>query len=204
MVIAANIFFGFKFFNLPVDYGLYFLQNFTINSVEPLTLKAFFIKGLISLNLHGDYLHLFSNMLFLYTFGFAFVEVLGGFYFLILYYGAGFTGWFVYRLLTHSSLPTIGASGAISGLMAAYLVLFPRARLYSLWLIFWIVRYINVPAWGYVGFWIILQYFLAIYDKTSFIAYEVHLGGILFGLAFGALAKFLFVDDKSIRYDSDG
>ena len=203
LLLVFNIFIGFKFLNLPADYAAYFLQNYTINSADQLTLRQFFIKGLISLCLHGDYLHLLSNMLFLFIFGFAFVETLGGIFFIILYYGAGLSGWFVYRLLTHSTLPTIGASGAISGLMAAYMILFPRSRLYSLWLFFWFVNVIKVRASVYVGIWIIVQYFLALYDKSSFVAYEAHLGGIAFGLVFGLVAKFLLMDSKWIQYEDN-
>jgi membrane associated rhomboid family serine protease len=201
--LAFNIFVGLKFMNLPVGYADDFLKDFAINSADQLTTWQFLCKGLISIGFHNDFLHLFSNMLFLFIFGFAFVETLGVLLFLVLYYGAGLSGWFIYRLFTYSALPAIGASGAISGLMAAYLVLFPRARLYSLWLFFWFVTIVRVPAAVYVGFWIVTQYFLALYDKASFIAYEAHLGGIVFGLIFGTVAKFLLVDSDWIQYEDN-
>lgn len=198
IILIINIIVSFIIFRLPIEKAQYIVENFSITSISGSNPFSFLLKSLFSLNIHGDFWHLLTNMLFLVAFGLSLENRIGKLWFSVLYFGAGISGCLWYSLL-QSKLPLVGASGAISGLMATYLILFPKARLLSFWLILWIVRFLYIPAWFYVGVWIILQIILSIFDKGSYVAYEAHLGGILFGSVFGIIAKKLFIKGKETK-----
>jgi membrane associated rhomboid family serine protease len=155
-----------------------------------------------SMFLHGDVAHLLGNMLFLYIAGDNVEDRLGHIPYLIFYFLAGLAGsaaHVVYAVSLHgamASVPTIGASGAISGVMGAYLIFFPRNQIkFILWLIIF-VRSFTLPSWGAIGFWIASQIFMArnqmngIGDKeTALVAVFAHLGGFAFGIAVGVLGR---------------
>ena len=192
LILIVNVVASITIFRLPAEQSNHILEHYTINNIKDLNVFSFLIKSFFSMNIHGDFWHLFTNMLFLVAFGISLENKTGKLLFTTLYLGAGMCGCFLYSILAKSNLPVVGASGAISGLMASYLILFPKAKLMSLWPILWIVRFIYVPSWFYVGIWIIVQIIFSIFDKNSYIAYEAHLGGILFGLAFGIFARYFF------------
>jgi membrane associated rhomboid family serine protease len=139
-----------------------------------------------SMFLHGGWMHLLGNMLFLWVFGGAVEEALGHFQYLSFYLicGAG-------SALTHtlfnlgSKVPTVGASGAISGVMGAFIVLFPTARVTTLipaLLLFFRVR---IPAYLMLGYWFFLQFFsgvasLGMTDQGG-VAWWAHVGGFVLG-----------------------
>src|ERR1051326_224930 len=112
-----------------------------------------------SMFLHGDIVHLLGNMLFLYIAGDNVEDRLGHLAYLVFYLGAGLVGG-----LTHvayalhfgsgADVQTVGASGAISGVMGAYLVFFPKSQIrFMIWLLIFI-RTFTLPAWGVIGFWV--------------------------------------------------
>src|SRR5258708_35892773 len=113
-----------------------------------------------SMFLHGGWMHLLGNMLFLWVFGGAVEEALGHFQCLIFYLICGVGSALVHTIFNlGSKVPTIGASGAISGVMGAFIVLFPRARVTTLipaLLLFFTVR---IPAYLMLGYWFFLQFF---------------------------------------------
>lgn len=195
LIIIANILVTYRIFNLPLENFNHFLEKYSLTSSESLNVFDFLKKAFASTHMHGSYLHLWYNMWFLFVFGVSVENAIGPFSFAALYYGSGIAGWILYYFLTRSDLPAVGSSGAVSGVMAAYLILFPRAKILSFWLIFWIVRLIYVPSWIYIGIWAISQV-LAMPDKSSGIAYEAHIGGIIFGLLFGIYYKYLVLQGK--------
>jgi membrane associated rhomboid family serine protease len=132
--------------------------------------------------LHGSLLHLGGNMLYLWIFGNNIEDVMGHFRFLIFYLTCGIIAGGVHVLTAPNSyVPTIGASGAISGVLGAYLIRFPRARvlvIFFMWLIY-------VPALVVLGFWILIQIFSALGSQGAAaggIAWFAHIGGFLAGL----------------------
>jgi membrane associated rhomboid family serine protease len=136
--------------------------------------------------LHGGWLHLLGNMLFLWVFGGAVEEALGHFQYLIFYFVCGVGSALVHTAFNlGSKVPTIGASGAISGVMGAFIVLFPRARVTTLipaLLLFFTVR---IPAYLMLGYWFFLQFFsgvasLGMTDQGG-VAWWAHVGGFLLG-----------------------
>jgi membrane associated rhomboid family serine protease/Zn-finger nucleic acid-binding protein len=137
-----------------------------------------------SIFLHAGLLHLAGNMLFLWVFGDSVENRFGAKKYLLLYLLSGLAGSISHAGFAHDPfVPAIGASGAISGLLGAYLVLFPHARLKML---FWI-RVIHVPAWFYLGFWFLLQLLYGLLSTAGFysnIGWFAHIGGFVFGAAF--------------------
>ncbi len=139
------------------------------------------LSPVTSLFLHGGWMHLIGNMLFLWVFADNVEDALGHFWFLAFYLVCGLAGVALHLLLQpHSQLPLIGASGAISGVLAAYLVLFPRSRITAL--IFNIVPVRLSAIWLLVA-WILYQMIFLIIDPHGGVAWGAHVGGFLAGLA---------------------
>ncbi len=136
--------------------------------------------------LHGGWLHLIGNMLFLFIFGDNLEEALGHLGFLAFYLlsgiGAGLGQW---AAEPSSPIPTIGASGAIAGVMGGYLLMFPRARVDVLVFIVVLIRIVPVPAWIVLAVWFALQVFggFAADPLTGGVAYWAHAGGFAVGFA---------------------
>lgn len=145
-----------------------------------------------SMFLHADILHLFGNMLFLYIFGDNVEDAFGHGRYLLFYFLCG-----IAASLTHiisitnpSDLadPALGASGAISGVLGAYLILYPKARVITLVFFGWIF-FTAIPAIIFLGFWFILQWLFAVYDIGGGVAYWAHIGGFLAGMLMAPLLK---------------
>ena len=145
-----------------------------------------------SMFMHGGWLHLGGNMLFLWVFGDNIEDRLGRLKYLIFYVAAGIAAVGA-QLLTdlNSGIPTIGASGAIAGVLGAYLLLFPRSQVRTL-IIFFFITYVSLPAYLLIGIWIFQQFFNGFLslgaDFAGGVAYWAHVGGFVFGAAvIGAL-----------------
>ena len=138
--------------------------------------------------LHGGWMHLLGNMLYLWIFGNNIEDTLGPIRFILFYLLCGIVASLAQVLIDSDGLvPTIGASGAIAGVLGAYIVLFPRARVQSLVLFFYFIRFVEIPAVIVLGFWFILQFFngLASLGMPSMggVAYFAHIGGFVAGVA---------------------
>ncbi len=136
--------------------------------------------------LHGGWFHLLGNMLYLWIFGNNVEDSMGSFRFLTFYFLCGIIATFaqIYGSYT-STIPSLGASGAIAGILAAYLRLYPKARIAVLVPIFFFLRVVILPAWLVLGFWLLLQIasvHLGGGSDQGGIAYFAHLGGFLAGL----------------------
>jgi membrane associated rhomboid family serine protease len=146
---------------------------------------------LVSMFLHGGWLHLISNMLALYIFGDNVEDRLGRLRYLLFYLCSGLIAGGAHLLAySGSPIPTVGASGAIAGVLGAYLVLYPSARVLTLIPVFYFIRLIELPALVYLGFWFVSQLFngfLALGAADVFqsggVAWWAHIGGFAFGLA---------------------
>lgn len=144
---------------------------------------------LSSMFLHGGWMHVISNLWTLYIFGDNVEDRVGHLRYLGLYILCGITAGAV-QMGTHlnSSVPTIGASGAIAGIMGAYFILYPRARVLTLIPIFVFVRMVELPAFLYLGFWFAVQVYtgaLAVGGAGfSGVAWWAHIGGFASGFLF--------------------
>jgi membrane associated rhomboid family serine protease len=142
-----------------------------------------------SMFLHGNFLHIASNMLYLWIFGNNVEDVLGRFKFLLFYFTCGFVAAITQIFSDPQSLiPMVGASGAIAGVMGAYLVLFPRARILTLVPIFFFFTFFELPALVIIGYWALIQFINASWlgggeMRDGGIAYYAHIGGFVTGLS---------------------
>jgi membrane associated rhomboid family serine protease len=164
-LIAANV----LIFFFEISNGAKYFQNFTLHfaAVPVAFLDAPFAPAQLgrvfaSMFLHGSLLHLAGNMLFLWIFGNNIEDYLGHVKFAVFYLACGMAGALAH-ILTHasSSIPMIGASGAISGVLGAYFLLFPRARVLTLVPIIFFLYFIEVPAFIFLGIFILLQLLFA-------------------------------------------
>jgi len=135
--------------------------------------------------LHGGFWHLLGNMWFLYIFGDNVEDRLGPFRYLIFYFLCGFVSGLSHLIFNpFSNVPTIGASGAIAGVMGAYIILHPRAKILTLIPIIIIPYFVEIPAFLFLGFWFVLQFYSAAISRASVsgIAWWAHIGGFVFGM----------------------
>jgi membrane associated rhomboid family serine protease len=139
--------------------------------------------------LHGGWLHLIGNMWVLYLFGDNVEDRMGPARYLAFYLLCGLAASLThYAINPGSTVPTIGASGAISGVLGAYLLLFPTARVITLVPVFIIPFFFEIPAVVYLGFWFVMQLFsgtlsLAGTESSEGVAWWAHVGGFVTGMA---------------------
>ena len=140
-----------------------------------------------SMFMHGGFMHIGGNMLFLWVFGRMIEDLFGHIVYLFFYLIAGTMAVFAQSWLTATStVPMVGASGAVAGVLGAYFLLNPFARINTL-IVMGIITTIRIPAIALLGFWAVLQLFNSIGSlgpqvSTGGVAYFAHLGGFLFGL----------------------
>lgn len=145
--------------------------------------KNVYLAALASMFLHGGLMHLGGNMLYLWVFGNNIEDHLGRLRYLLFYLIAG-----VVATITHvvgdpgSTVPVIGASGAVAGVMGAYIVWFPWARVKTIA----VIVVLNLRAWMVLAFWFGSQFFISPGDAVAWLA---HVGGFIFGAAVAVLAR---------------
>ncbi|MDO9464931.1 MAG: rhomboid family intramembrane serine protease [bacterium] len=181
MILCVLIFIGQVFF---IRDPFAFVQKFGL-------IPAHFLGiGLISsMFLHGGLLHLIGNMFFLWLFVSNVEDRFSRFGFLVFYLCCGLSANILHSFLNWNlSIPTMGASGAISGIMGAYFIFYPKARIN----IFVIYKILRVPAFLYLGVWVLFQLMFGFTFKTtgvSNIAWFAHIGGFIFGGLFAYFKK---------------
>jgi membrane associated rhomboid family serine protease len=165
----------FKNVNLPVGVDRWGRRVVLKRDISP------FLSILTSIFMHGSIWHLLGNMLFLWIFGNNIEDYLGKVKFIFFYLACGVGASLVHVLFHFNSIvPVIGASGAVSGVMGAYLILYPHARVRTLVFIFIFITFMDVPAFVFLIVWFIFQFFYA--GATSGVAWMAHVGGFLIGI----------------------
>lgn len=137
--------------------------------------------------LHGGFWHLLGNMWSLYIFGDNVEDRLGHLRYLLFYLICGVASGVSHLLLNlNSNIPTIGASGAIAGVMGAYFILHPRSKILTLFPIIFIPYFLEIPAYFFLGLWFLLQFINAAgtQGQTAGVAWWAHIGGFIFGIIF--------------------
>lgn len=204
VIIAINI----LVFICALSLGSQLQDRFIRFAVIPYNLihmasPAMLLTLITSLFLHGGFAHLFGNMLYLWVFGNNIEDRLGHIRFIFFYLACGIVASFGQIVASpNSKLPLIGASGAISGILGAYLLLYPRAKVLVLIPLFYFWRIVKIQAKWFLAFWIILQFF---YGTTSFVlmdaakeggvAWFAHIAGFFSGILF---LKILLKTKKSV------
>jgi membrane associated rhomboid family serine protease len=159
---------------------------------EPLDSPPWWGTLLTSMFMHGGLLHIAFNMLFLWIFGNNIEDSMGRGRFVLFYLLAGIAAAYAQALLdTNATVPAIGASGAVAGVLGGYLLLYPHARVLTLVFIIFFVTLIEIPAVVMLGIWFVLQFLPAIGQLATpdvsttggGVAYFAHIGGFVFGLA---------------------
>lgn len=147
--------------------------------------KSVYLAVLYSMFLHGSWLHLGGNMLFLWIFGNNIEDKMGKPVYLVFYLVAGLvaTGAHI-AVQPDSTVPVVGASGAIAGVMGAYLVMWPNVRIKSLIFLGFFVLFRDVAAKWLLGIWFVLQFFT---NPNEGVAWVAHVGGFVFGVLAGLL-----------------
>lgn len=168
-----------------IEYDLIRTSQGTFNIASPAPNWA---TVFTSMFVHGDWMHFASNMLFLWVFGDNIEDRLGHFKYLLFYLAAGVAAVALQVLAnTRSELPTIGASGAIAGVLGGYLIFFPFNRIKTV-VFFFFINIVRIPAMLLLGFWFLLQFVggvgsLGPSAQAGGVAYWAHVGGFIFGMA---------------------
>jgi membrane associated rhomboid family serine protease len=159
---------------------------------QPLDAPPWWVTVFTSMFMHGGILHIAFNMLFLWIFGNNVEDSMGRGRFVLFYLLAGIAAAYAQALLdTGATVPAIGASGAVAGVLGGYLLLYPHARVLTLVFIIFFVTLIEIPAVVMLGIWFVLQFLPAIGQLATpdvsaaggGVAYFAHIGGFVFGLA---------------------
>jgi membrane associated rhomboid family serine protease len=174
---------------LVLALGVVPVRYTTPHGLHNVALPGAIIPLFTSMFLHGGWLHLLGNMLFLFVFGRSIEDRFGHGRFLLIYFLGGLGGGLLHILLNPASrVPTIGASGAIAGILGAYFVAFPSARITTLIPLFFFFWTVELPALLLLGYWFLIQFLtgfemLAIQSATGGgVAWWGHVGGFLIGL----------------------
>jgi membrane associated rhomboid family serine protease len=153
---------------------------------------------LVSMFLHGGWAHLLGNMLYLWIFGDNVEDRLGHLKYLVFYLACGWAATLAHAWANpQSAMPAIGASGAIAGVLGAYLVIFPRARVLTLIPLGFFLRLTELPAVIVLGLWFVLQLFSGVASlgartaEAGGVAWWAHIGGFAVGLAVGFAVRAL-------------
>jgi len=165
---------------VPARYSIPQIASYFSTSQQIFSLISFMF-------LHGGFWHLLGNMWSLYIFGDNIEDRLGPFRYLVFYLLCGITSGLSHLIINlHSNIPTIGASGAIAGVMGAYLILHPNAKILTLIPIIFIPWFIEIPAFFFLGLWFFIQFISAAgsHGGIGGIAWWAHIGGFIFGIIF--------------------
>ena len=147
-----------------------------------------YLSFLTNMFLHGGWLHILGNMWFLYLFGSRVEDQMGHIRFLIFYLLSGIAASAISFVVDiHSTIPEFGASGAIAGVMGAYILMFPKARILTVIPIFFFPFLVEISAFFYIGYWFVLQLFsgtlsFAFHSTQGGIAWWAHIGGFIVGI----------------------
>jgi len=176
---------GYSLEKFIYTWGVVPLRITTLHG-DPFHILMTFITSIF---LHGGWLHLLGNMLYLYIFGDNVEDRLGHFRYLLFYLLCGVFASIVQVLSApYARVPMVGASGAIAGVMGAYFCLFPYARVVTLVFIFFFIEFIEIPAFFFLLFWFILQFlngtlsFSSQSGAAGGVAWWAHIGGFVAGI----------------------
>ena len=185
LLIVANVLVFLYELSLGSGYRLnHFIATYGVvpDQLRPVTI-------ITSMFIHGGFLHILGNMWFFWIFGRGVEDILGHAKFLLFYFACGIAAGLVHIVVNaNSPVPTVGASGAIAGVMGAYLIKFPRARIHTLIFLFIFITTTDIPAAFILIYWFVMQLFSEYGSITSTqvaaggVAYAAHIGGFITGM----------------------
>jgi membrane associated rhomboid family serine protease len=176
-------------------WGLVPARYFLLGDLYPEEWMARYLPLVTCMFLHGGWAHLIGNMIYLGIFGDNVEDRLGHGRYLLFYLATGICAGLVQAHLSpESTIPTIGASGAISGVLGGFLLLFPTARVFTLVPLFLLFPIVELPAVTYLGLWFLMQLFngtiaLALVGESGGVAWWAHAGGFVAGMALAPVLR---------------
>lgn len=177
---------------LAQEYGFIPVAQMRLLQEAPLSLNTW-IPAITAMFLHGGWFHLLGNMLYLWVFGDNVEDTLGHIKYFFFYVLAGIAGNLAHMLMNpFSTIPTIGASGAIAGVLGAYFVTFPRSRILSLVPIFVFITFMELPAVLFLFLWFAMQILnglAAVGIPGNMVAWWAHIGGFIAGMVLIKILK---------------
>ncbi|MGE5234076.1 MAG: rhomboid family intramembrane serine protease [Acidobacteriota bacterium] len=190
LIVLNVVAFGYEL-SLGSQFGR-FLSTFAFAPVRLFapgaSLGNALLTALISMFLHAGWAHIGGNMLFLWIFGDNVEDTLGHLRYVVFYFASGLAATLAHALSSPTStLPAIGASGAISGVLGAYVFLYPRARIVTAFILFIFIRIVEVPAFVYLPLWFLLQLASGVatvntaHASAGGTAWFAHIGGFVAG-----------------------
>ncbi len=175
---------GLESFSIfTMQYGYIPIEFTQAVEMTPRLPASTYLTMFTSMFMHGGWMHLIGNMLFLWIYGNNIEDYFGPVKFLIFYLAAGLAAIGLFTLFgPDSRIPLVGASGAIAGLMGAYLILHPKAKITVL-IIYFFIQFVHLPAKVVIGIWFAIQLFMSFTGNSSGggVAYLAHVGGFIFG-----------------------
>jgi hypothetical protein len=187
MLIGANAYaFYLEFRMSPAELESFIFANGLIPAQLLADVNGEWMTVLSSMFLHGGWFHLLSNMWVLYIFGDNIEARMGGIRYFVFYLLSGIAAALLQTyILPTSAVPMIGASGAVAGVLGAYLILYSQSRIASLVPIFFTFTLVEIPAYIFLIFWFISQLYSGLFSlqgNESGIAWWAHIGGFVFGI----------------------
>lgn len=191
LLIIANILVFLYQLSLGNGMRTFIMENGVIpamvTSFEYIPLRERFQPFITSMFIHGDLFHIIGNMLFLYIFGDNVEDRMGHLKYMLFYLLTGVGAAILQILMNMNSvIPMVGASGAVSGVLGAYFLYFPRARVLTIVPIFFFIQLIYLPSFIFIGLWFLMQFLSGIMTvgapDTGGIAFWAHVGGFIAGL----------------------
>ena len=194
-IIGLNIIvFVYQYFIIPNQQFEYFIRSYALTPASPTVLNVF-----SSMFMHGGLTHIIFNMWFLWIFGDNIESVFGHKKYLLFYLLCGIgAGLSQIQINTESTIPMVGASGAIAGVLGAYLFRFPRATVHVLVILIIFITFIRVPAMIVIGFWFLSNLTAGIgtlgIEEAGGTAWFAHIGGFISGVLFNYLFKMIRIE----------
>jgi len=185
-VTTAIIFVNALVFLLELAGGDAFVQKWSVIPAD-IVAGQHWITILTAMFMHAGWIHILGNMVFLYAFGPEIEDAMGRLRYLAFYLLSGLIASLAQIVaMPHSTVPNLGASGAIAGVMGAFLITYPRDQIRTLVLFGWFARVTAIPAAILIGLWFIIQLFSQVGSvadvQTGGVAYLAHIGGFIFGV----------------------
>jgi membrane associated rhomboid family serine protease len=187
VITTAIIFINALVFLLELNGGNTFVNQWSVIPADIVAGRDW-ITILTAMFMHAGWLHIIGNMVFLHAFGPEVEDAMGRARYLVFYLVSGLVASLAQiAAMTHSTVPNLGASGAIAGVMGAFIVTYPRDRIKILVFLWWFVRVTAIPAAVLIGVWFLIQLFSQVGAVASAqsggVAYMAHVGGFIFGAA---------------------
>jgi membrane associated rhomboid family serine protease len=186
VVFLYELSLGQRLGGFMMTFGLVPVRYFHLVETESAIISRF-IPFFTSMFLHGGWFHVIGNMWYLWIFGDNVEDRMGHIKYFVFYVLCGLAAGFAHLFTNASSgVPTVGASGAIAGVMGAYLILYSRARVWTLIPVFFFVQFVELPAVIFLGFWILMQFLIGTFSMAlgpsgGGVAWWAHIGGFVAG-----------------------